>query len=156
MSGLGRCCECDALPGECEHDGRRYLPPIVYERVSGDEPKETVWRIPDHEQERFWNGPRLPSYALGPRVDARPEPEEFGPVGTETGELMRRTGIEQLSRRIEQLEASTSRRRLSTKEERELRESHRALQTLRSMAPVGALLPSGTGTLSWRVLDGQT
>lgn len=38
------CVICDALPGECDHNGARYLDPILYEDGG---------RVPDHERERW-------------------------------------------------------------------------------------------------------
>lgn len=70
------CLECDALPGLCSHTGRRYLEPVVYERVPG---VTGAWRLPGDEHARekvaaapptisaleyLWSRPSLPAYAL--------------------------------------------------------------------------------------------
>jgi hypothetical protein len=137
---MSYCCECDARPGQCEHTGRRYLDPIVYEHVSGDTPKTNVWRVPEHEQERFDNGPRLPAYALGPRVDPRAEPETFGPVETENGERMRQTGLRVLRAKVVDYQSKTITTGLTSFEKRDLASARDAIQTLSGMAPVGALI----------------
>lgn len=53
-----RCCECDALEGECDHNGFRYMGPYKLEPVEGEGPR-TRWKIPDHEKARVENGPGL-------------------------------------------------------------------------------------------------
>jgi hypothetical protein len=48
---LSYCTVCDALPGECSHNGARYLDDVVYEREEG-----LGWKVPDAERDR-WNHP---------------------------------------------------------------------------------------------------
>lgn len=51
------CIVCDALPGACSHDARRYLEPITYEKGEGGR----GWRVPDSERERWENPPHIAS-----------------------------------------------------------------------------------------------
>ena len=51
------CCECDARPRECDHTGRRYLPPITYEPVTVDGFDRPLWRVPERERWRYDNPP---------------------------------------------------------------------------------------------------
>jgi hypothetical protein len=60
---ISYCVVCDALPDECDHDGPRYLDPIVYENATAG------WRVPDRERDR-WNNHR---WSNPPRPNANPE-----------------------------------------------------------------------------------
>lgn len=51
------CVVCDALPGECDHNGHRYLDPIQYEKVEAPEGGRVSWRVPDSERARVDNPP---------------------------------------------------------------------------------------------------
>lgn len=63
---LSYCVVCDKRPGECDHDGPRYLDPIVYERVDGG-----GYRVPEHERERWdydgWTGKTMPPTITKPK-----------------------------------------------------------------------------------------
>lgn len=56
-AGVPLCIVCDAPLGGCEHDARRYLGPILYEREEGAK----GWRVPEHERERWENPPHIVS-----------------------------------------------------------------------------------------------
>lgn len=56
QKAVSYCVVCDALPGECDHAGPRYLDPIVYERVEGTGAKSR-WHVPDSERWRVDNPP---------------------------------------------------------------------------------------------------
>jgi hypothetical protein len=51
------CVVCDALPGECNHDGPRYLDPIRYEEMTEPGSKTRTWKVPEHERWRVDNPP---------------------------------------------------------------------------------------------------
>ncbi len=47
------CVHCDAEPGDCTHNGNRYLEDIVYEDTIGG------WKVPEHERARWDAAPLL-------------------------------------------------------------------------------------------------
>ncbi len=61
------CITCDAAEGQCDHGGRRYLEPIVYEQIEPGNPFGGL-KVPDHERERWNQGPI--------RVTSQPRVEE--------------------------------------------------------------------------------
>jgi hypothetical protein len=50
------CIECDALPGECDHKGPRYLDAPRYERVAGETPKDWIWKPSPEDSARMKSG----------------------------------------------------------------------------------------------------
>ena len=68
------CIICDAAEGECEHGGRRYLEPIVYEAIEPGNPFGGL-KVPDHERER-WNQAPL-RVATQPRVEEARDVEDL-------------------------------------------------------------------------------
>ena len=64
------CVICDAPPGGCDHNGRRYLDPIAYEPVELPGGKRAR-RVPDHERAR-WQNPPTATTRQKPVDEARP------------------------------------------------------------------------------------
>ena len=64
------------------------------------------------------------------------------PVETEGGEEIGQYAISHLSTRYQVLLDRASRRPLSPSEDKELRETQRAIESLQGMAPTGLLIPS--------------
>lgn len=54
------CIICDAAEGECDHGGRLYLEPIVYEAIEPGNPFGG-YHVPDHERQRWDQAPLRPA-----------------------------------------------------------------------------------------------
>jgi hypothetical protein len=72
---LTYCVICFAEPGECDHNGHRALPDMVYEVIPDDAGKRYQWRVPDSERWRVDNPP-----SSWPEHQRREKIEEAIPV----------------------------------------------------------------------------
>lgn len=131
------CCQCDALPGKCDHEGPRYLDLIGYERVEQGPAARPVWRVPKGERWRTDNPPSVWKHLHPRELDyGAARPEEFPPVTTALADHVRRTGLRLLGGRYRMLAKRAARQQLSTIERRELDKLERVIATLEAMEPV--------------------
>ena len=142
----GRCIECDASPGFCDHDAGYYLPQIVYDRVGETADGLPIWAVRDSDR---WRVDHPPS--SWPRLDpasidhGTPAVETFEPVTTEAGGHVRKTGLRLLGKRYRTLAERANRRSPTPYERNELESLERAIGQLQAMAPTGPLQPGQKG-----------